>query len=77
MPSTFREMTAMSGRSSTILRGVVWLLLRSGRWGYFEANAAEVGMTVLLLLPTLNIGHMGLAAVRLTTPVKVERSQMG
>jgi hypothetical protein len=70
-------MTSMSGRSSTILHGVVLLLLRSARWRYFEANAAEVGMTVLLLLSTLNIGHIGLAAMRLTTPVKVERSQMG
>jgi hypothetical protein len=55
----------------------VWLLLRSGRWSYFQVNATEVDMILLPLLTTRNIGHMDLAALRWSAPVKVARSQMG
>jgi hypothetical protein len=76
MPSTFRDMTSMSGRSSTIFRGVAWLLLRSGRWSYFQANATEVDMILLPLLTTRTNGHMGPAASRSSGPVKVDRSKV-
>jgi hypothetical protein len=44
----------------------LWLLINSGRWTYFQANATEVDMILLLLLSMLNISYMGLACLRFT-----------
>jgi hypothetical protein len=50
----------------------LWLLINSGRWGYFQANATEVDMVLLLLLSVLNVAYMGLCWLRFSKPVKVQ-----
>src|SRR5262249_23686385 len=47
----------------------LWLLVSSGRWGYFRANATEVDMILLLGLSLVNIAYMGLAYLRFSRPV--------
>jgi hypothetical protein len=47
----------------------LWLLVSSGRWGYFLANATEVDMILLLFLSLCNIAYMGLAYLRFSRPV--------
>ncbi len=42
----------------------LWLMINSGRWSYFQANATEVDMVLLLCLSILNISYMGLALLR-------------
>jgi hypothetical protein len=46
----------------------LWLLVSSGRWGYFQANATEVDMILLLFLSILNIAYMGLVYLRFSRP---------
>jgi hypothetical protein len=53
----------------------LWLLIRSGRWSYFQANATEVDMILLLLLSILNIAYMGLAFLRFSRTVTPPQPQ--
>jgi hypothetical protein len=46
----------------------LWLLVSSGRWGYFQANATEVDMVLLLFLSILNIAYMGLIYLLFSRP---------
>jgi hypothetical protein len=48
----------------------LWLLVSSDRRGYFQANATEVDMILLLFLCTLNLAYMGLTFLRFSRPLK-------
>jgi hypothetical protein len=55
----------------------LWLLINSGRWDYFQANATEVDMILLFLLSILNIAYMGLAFLRFSSSAqKAHREQV-
>jgi hypothetical protein len=55
---------ALSINGVLILFVGLWLVVNSGRWNYFQANATEVDMILLFLLSLLNVGYMGLAFLR-------------
>lgn len=42
----------------------LWLMVSSGRWGYFRASATEVDMIVLFALSLTNVAFMAAAWVR-------------
>jgi hypothetical protein len=46
----------------------LWLLLKTGRWTYFQSNATEVDLILLLMLSLLNLAHMRLMFLRLPRP---------
>jgi hypothetical protein len=48
----------------------LWLLVSSGRWNYFLANATEVDMVLLLVLTFFNLAYMGVAFLQFSRPVK-------
>jgi hypothetical protein len=54
----------LSINGALILFLALWLLVNSGRWNYFQANATEVDVILLLFLSVLNVAHMGLIFLR-------------
>jgi hypothetical protein len=66
---------ALSINGVLILFVGLWLLINSGRWSYFQANATEVDMILLMLLSILNISYMGLAFLRFSRTVAPSQPQ--
>jgi hypothetical protein len=64
---------ALSINGVLILFVGLWLLVNSGRWSYFQANATEVDMILLFLLSILNIAYMGLAFLRFSTSTRARQ----
>jgi hypothetical protein len=66
----WRELLRGWAQWALVINGVVilfvglWLLVSSGRWNYFRANATEVDMIVLFVLSLLNLCFMGLCFLR-------------
>jgi hypothetical protein len=48
----------------------LWLLLSTDRWSYFQANATQVDMILLMVLSVLNVAYMALACLRFTLTMK-------
>lgn len=62
-------------KAALLINGVLllfvalWLLVNSGRWGYFQANATEVDMLLLLCVSVVNVVYMGLAWLVFSKPL--------
>jgi hypothetical protein len=61
---------ALTVNGALILFVGLWLLVSADRRGYFQANATEVDMILLLFLCALNLAYMGLMFLRFSRPLR-------